>query len=343
MSTAVPAARHIALVKPSTATDELVDHALQLFDSMLWVLRGTMRSEWKLSQPVEADVIVVHHAESATRIDEWRSKGKVIVVLSTNAKSAAAHEHTLIYPFPAAQVVSLLERLDSQLSGDAASNAPRTTSKTRSLADATDSQWAFVDAIRTLRSARNSDLWLEIRDSERGLMCVRGDGEWYQARDEVRQSLRQGTLPHLGLFLDKAVVLPPGTTTRGDELAWFAGYHASTTLAPWLVEKTVYRLKRWPDFGLLRAPDALQMATQLRVVAALDAQPAAFVELSRRARTHREHTARTLNALSVCGFLEEVPAHASIGRTEYQAPQAAGGLRQLFRNLRKHLQRRSGK
>lgn len=343
MNAAMQLSRHIALVKPSGHDDELVDHALQLFDSMLWVFRGTLRSEWKLSPPAEADVIVLHHAEAATQGAVWKTKGKVIVVLSTDKQVKPTHEHTLVYPFPATQVMGLLERLDVQLGGGVAANEERAYPKTRPLAYTTDSQWAFVDAIKTVRDARNPDIWLEIRDADAGLMCVRGDGEWYQARESVRESLRNGSLSHLGLFLDKAVVLPPGTTTHGDELAWFAGYYASVMLAPWLNTVAVYRLKRWPDFGLLRTSDGTQLASQLRVVACLDAQPSAFEALSQRARVSHEQLARTLNALSVCGLLEEVRDAAPATRTKYKAPQAKGGLRQLFNNIRKHLSRRSSK
>ena len=332
--------RRIALLEPVEELGESVGHALQLFDSMLWVFRGTTRSNWNLCSAAEADVVVLHRAEAAQRVEELRDKGKVIVVLSTDASATALGDHMLVYPFPAATVLGLLERLDVQLDGrNAAPPKPHVTAAKETGHTAHE----LVEVIRTVREARNAELWLAIHDAAEPLLWLRGDGAVYQANAAVRTSLRCGALHARTLVTKKVPAPPPGLENApGDELAWFAGYHASSTLASWLTESERYRLRRWPDFGLLRAPDALTMACQLRVVAALDAQPATPAKLVMRARVTRMQIARTLNALSMCGLIEaDAGSAVPAPRAEFVPARPEGGFRQLLRGLRKHLQLRS--
>ena len=105
--------RRIALVKPATATDERVAHALQLLDSILWAFQGTTRSTWKVGEPNVADVIVLHEADTDKRATALRASGKLVVEIATAAPADLAAENVLVYPFRAQQVLVLLERLDT--------------------------------------------------------------------------------------------------------------------------------------------------------------------------------------------------------------------------------------
>jgi hypothetical protein len=321
----------IALLKPIRGA-ELIDHALQLFDSMLWVFRGTTRATWSLSSPAEADVVVVHHAESAERIAHWRAQGKVIVVLNTESAPHQVDEHTLIYPFPASQVMSLLERLDTQLDGLGALD--QATSGTVPAARPPAPAWALIESIRTLRAARNPSLWLAVQDLAQPLLWLRGDAAQYQCSAASHQAWRQGSLPLGTVTLEKSA---PPSYGRGCEFTWFAAYHSSTTLAPWLSETVAYRLCRWPDLGVLRPSDPAAVSRQMRLIAALSSAPATTVELARRARVDAEEVIRTFNALSACELLE--PA-AHIERTQHAAfaiERPKLGFRQLFDSIRRHL------
>ena len=113
-------ARRIALVKPASVADDKVAHAIQLFDSILWAFQGTSRTSWTVVTPEAADAIVVYEADPDQRISGWRADGKLIVEFAVAEPTSAA----LLYPFRAAQVLALLERLDTQLKALSETPAP---------------------------------------------------------------------------------------------------------------------------------------------------------------------------------------------------------------------------
>jgi hypothetical protein len=333
-------ARYIALLQPAGEADELAALALNLFDSMLWVFRGNTRSNWSVSAAADAHVIVVHHSETAQRIDEWRRRGKLIVVLCTDRSARQTKHHTLAYPFPAAQLMTLLEELDKEIDGT--STQPDGAQFQRDATEAAHGVWGLAEAIRTVRAARNPDIWLVIEDERVPLLWVRGDGAFYESNPVVRARVQQGTLPCDDLSIGRTAKPRSGLMTfSGDELAWFTGFYTSGSPAPWIAGSTTYRLRRWPDFGLLRTSDPFDADAQLRVVAALDAQPATPAALVRRSQVTREHVARTLNALSLCGLIVAEPNVQELKRVEYAATKPKSGFRALFDNIRSHFQRRS--
>jgi hypothetical protein len=95
---------------------ERVAHALQLLDSILWAFQGTTRSTWKIGAPEVADVVVIHEADTDKHATTWKSSGKLIVEIATEARVDTIAPNLLVYPFRAQQVLVLLERLDTQLS-----------------------------------------------------------------------------------------------------------------------------------------------------------------------------------------------------------------------------------
>ena len=227
-------------------------------------------------------------------------------------------------------------RLDGEIDGVASiENAPTAKSSAE-----IGTSGALLEATRTVRTVRNSTFWLAARIDGAPLFWIRGDGALYSGSPNARTALREGKLASANVTIER-VTTPRETATAypGDELAWFAGYHASASPAPWIGEHS-YRLIRWPDFGRLRSPDALTATCQLRVLSALDALPATAQELSKRARVTREQATRTLSALVLCGFVEQ-QATQTAQRVQFSGARPAGGFRQFFRSLRKHLQRRS--
>jgi hypothetical protein len=120
-------------------------------------------------------------------------------------------------------------------------------------------------------------------------------------------------------------------------LFWFATYHASAALAPWLEEKTSYRLLRWPDFGLVRASDEVMRTAQIRICAALAETPGSIAATASRTQTAIEQATRTMNALASCGLIEPTTATIEPARVAGQSPAPPGGLKQFLRNLRNHL------
>lgn len=335
--------RRIALIKPS-ASEEQASHAVQLFDSVLWVFKGTTRSIWVTTPADAADIIVVHHSEPANNLTRWRKEGKHIVVLSTDEKHHPAGPRTLVYPFPAVKVLSMLEHVEAEMETGVTAAPPAAVQpppiKERVAKPGAD-PWSFVEALRTLRTVNNSALWLMCKGLQAPFLWLRGDVAYYYCDGATAGAIRAGSLDLCGQSLQKGAPPPGNLPARpGDELFWFATYHASTSLAPWLNDKTLYRLIRWPDLGRLRANDANERTAQIRVVAALAAGPSTIRKLAASAQTTVDAAARTLNALASCALIEaaqSIPAAPKVTRAESSSPTPVGGLKQFLRNMRKHL------
>ena len=103
--------------------------------------------------------------------------------------------------------------------------------------------------MRTLRLINNADTWFIGKGASGSVVWVRGDGSCYCCDSATARAIRMGTRSLNGLTLHKAASPPGVSPGSGSELAWFAGYHASNVLAPWLSEHQTLRLTRWPDFG----------------------------------------------------------------------------------------------
>jgi len=315
-------ARRIALVKPASAADEKVTHALQLFDSILWAFQGTSsRTSWTVVAPDAADVIVVHEADPDEQIAAWRLQGKLIVEFAVAEPTSAA----LVYPFRAAQALALLERLDTQLQAQGEPLPPK--------ASAAD-PWSFVETLRTIREVQNSEAWLVARDGKVASLWLRADGGMYAAEHATVQAIRRGTMQLATLNLQKSPFPEGGPTPRaGTELSWFAAYHASAALAPWLNAATRYRVTRWPNFGLIRP-----LPSHIRVAAALASMPARPDEIAARANVSPEEAIRTLNALAAANVVLGVEAEVvPVKKAPTPAVQPRGGFTSFLRNMRKHL------
>ena len=326
--------RRIALFKPASAADERVTHAMQLLDSILWAFQGTTRSTWKVTSPDVAHVVVIYAEDYDARIDGWRNSGKIVVEIATEGLADPAVQNRLVYPFRAQQVLVLLERLDALLdpgAGAAAASAAPTQSGTP-----TD-PWAFVEALRTLRSVENSQAWLVGRNGRAPVLWLRGDAVSYATDSATVQAIRRGTLSLSAISLQKGADPAGGPTQRsGMELSWFAGYYASAQLAPAVKAGARYRMSQWPNFGLIRP-----LPSQLRVAAGLSSAAADLEEIIARAKVTREEAIRTLNALYACDVLiavEPEPAETAapaVARTA--AAQPRGGFTSFLSRVRKHL------
>jgi hypothetical protein len=347
-SPAIRSERRIALIKPAVAEQDRAALAMKLLDSVLWVFKGTTQSNWTVCAADAAQVIVVHQDEPAGHIARWRNEGKLIVVISTDSAASPISPYALSYPFPTVQVLRILEQLDAELDSGAAaerarSNAPSNNANLNSRGDGGGDRhgrdaWGFVDSLRTLRLVNNADTWFVGKGSSGSVVWVRGDGSRYCCDSATTRAIRMGTRNLNGLTLHKAAAAPGVSPRSGSELAWFAGYHASVSLAPWLSERETLRLIRWPDFGRVQPDDPLLRAAQLRVIAALDAAPSTATQLCARTDASPEIIVRTVNALASCELVEVANTVATnVANTKAASPVPAGGLRQFLRNMRKHL------
>ena len=327
--------RRIAFVKPPTAQDAKVAHAMQLFNSMLWAFKGTTRSVWEIASPEEADVIVFHKDAPDGRLPDWQASGKLAVEIATGPHPSAAGSRFLAYPFRAAQAFALLEQLDAELeSADALNHAMISHTGEFKRVLPGEESWSFVDALRTLRAYSGGERWWVVYRDNEPVVWVKSGGTVYLAEPAVVQSLRDGTLRLHEMRMQSGA--PPATGAQlrgGSELIWFAAYYASDRLAAALTDGARYRITRWPNFGTIRPP-----VTHIRACAALSGRPIDVSQVASRARIALLDAARTLNALSALGLL--LPAENEIQSAEVPRTQAAptfSALGALLKNIRRHL------
>ena len=324
--------RRIALFKPASVADERVTHAMQLLDSILWAFQGTTRSTWKVTPADVADVVVISAEDHDARIDGWRNSGKIVVEIATEGLADPAVQNRLVYPFRAQQVLVLLERLDALLDPGA---GPAAASGAAVQTEAPTDPWAFVEALRTLRSVQNSQTWLVGRHGRAPVLWLRGDAVSYATDSATVQAIRRGTLTLSTISLQKGADPAGGPTQRsGMELSWFAGYYASAQLAPAVKAGARYRMSQWPNFGLIRP-----LPSQLRVAAGLSSAAADLEEIIARAKVTSEEAIRTLNALYACEVLIAVEstgkAAPAVAATSVAQPR--GGFTSFLSRVRKHL------
>jgi hypothetical protein len=328
--------RQIALIRAAPG-EERAAQAMQLLESMLWAFKGTLRSNWVVAPSADsADIIVVHDSTRDERLPRWKDSGKPVVFIASSATATPPSDHVLVYPFRAAQVLQLLNSLDSRLS--TANTGERKAEPVEKApahpGPAEPDPWSFVQTLRTLREVENASVWLTARQRQTTLLWLKGDGREYCAESGTLQAIRQGKLLLHTLELRKGAAPEGHRTARPSaELEWFAGYHAGDQLAPWLDATAHFRITRWPNFGLIRP-----LPTQIRLAALLASHALTIEEMMARLRSTRVEVVRTLNALDVCGLL------ATVARVPKKAapmpsttPQPAGGIRNLLRLMRKRL------
>ena len=319
---------------PASGGDNKILRAMQLFDSMLWAVKGTTRSTWTPAPPDVADVIVVHQDDHDERIAAWKAHGKLLVEIVTEGGSDRTASHALVYPFRVTQAVVLLERLDVELnSADAVRRAASQPPDSPISHDGVD-PWGFVETLRTLREVQNSEGWLVGREGRVPVLWLKSDGTAYLAEPSTVQAIRLGILDLSRLKLRATAPPHDGPSPRaGVELSWFAGYHASNQLAPWLKPAASYRVGRWPNFGLIRPS-----SSHIRITAALAAAPADLGQLAARTHTSMEEAIRTLNALAACDTITVVESDVTPApKSPRVSVQPRGGFTSFLRKLRKHL------
>jgi hypothetical protein len=334
--------RRIALIAAGDAGgDDRSQRAMQLLDTMLWVLKGTTNAAWIKAQPDEADIVVVHQDDSqgdkaSGTAAEWQARGKLVVQIAAQSANdkpgdAAANPNTLVYPFRAVDVLSLLERLNAQLDADLSS--PAAADRTPDGVGSEDGPWKFVEALRAVRDVRNSEQWLAAHRGTAPVLWLRGDGAVYRATAQIVDTIRSGKLALGALSIQPASAMPVDVPQRsGFELGWYAGLFASHTLAPWLSSTTKYRLRQWPNFGSIRPTPAV-----LKVVSALASSPASVDDLVARSGLPATDVIRAFNALSTCESIVEVEAVRNLETKRPATAAPSGGFTKFLKRVRKHL------
>lgn len=314
-------ARRIAVV-------DVEADAARAFRSMLEVLSGRTRCRWQLVESVgDANVVVTSGHRPLPPPAHVESKAVVAIVHSCDVRPHTPY--VLTHPFRVMQVLSILDEIadDSGATHDAGTAAH---------AGAAAGPWDFAISLRALGGGGAAGVPQRAQTRDGHDVFVAADLQSYACDAAVGEAIRAGATT--------LTALAPTTTRRAAqaalrrpaaELFWHNAWHASLRLAPWLDGAASFRIRRWPDFGLIPVQRA-----QLQIVAALARRDCTRAELARLAPSPRGDVERVLNALSLCGLLAHGGGEAAAPPSRSAHPQS-GFLRGLIDGLRERLGRGS--
>lgn len=297
----------------------LAEDASQAFRSMLRILDGRGGLSWALSTPDAAEVLITGAHSGAGGAQHWAATDKPVIAVYEGAAARPLTPYTLHHPFRVMQLLGVLDEVDQAL-GEASTEAPRTRGG------------GFAESLRRLARGSAQGL-LHRAEAGEDQVWVRDDLAVYYAAAATVQRLARQALP-LPALVPTSQAVPDGLLGRPVfELAWYAGWHGGDTLAPWVDARAVHRLRRWPDFGLVRGSRA-QLALAALLTHAGHTR-ARLVELSQQAPLQVD---RFLNASALAGLLASsaegsAAAPAGAARLGVSAVRLGG----LIRGLRARL------
>lgn len=300
----------------------LADDAGHAFSSMLKVLNGHASADWVVSVPEDADVLMAGPHGGDLEAQRWARTEKPLIAVYEGSALRPLTPYTLHHPFRVMQLLAVLDEVEQVLARAPAGAARGATA---------DPDWSFAESLHRLsRCTARGDL--HAAGSGISRIYVRDDISVYYASREMCSQLRSHA-PLLPALKPTAEQPPDSFECRpAFELAWFAGLHGPATPAPWLDVRAAYRLRRWPDFGMVRATRAqLALAallthaahTRTRLVQ-LSQQPPAAVE-------------RFLNACAMAGVLVATSEAVPVAETGTFITSSAARLGGLIRGLRNRL------
>lgn len=302
----------------------LADDAGQAFRSMLKILDGRGGVSWSLVAPDAADVLIAgtHGSDSVAR--HWAATAKPLIAVYDGAAVRPVAPYALRHPFRVMQLLDVLEDIDQALC--------KTAAEGTRLKPVSGAVWSFPESLRQLaRGGTPGGFHVAGSGAER--VFVRDDLSVYHASPQTVQRLAREPLELPALTFCRDTPPVHFETRPMFELAWFSGWHAADTLAPWIKQNVSYRLRRWPDFGMLRgARDQLALAAILTRTSCSRAQ---LIKISGQPAPAVD---RFLNASALSGVLTStgdaaVPAE-SAGTFIANSAARLGGL---IRGLRSRL------
>lgn len=302
----------------------LADDAGQAFRSMLKILDGRGGVSWSLVAPDAADVLIagIHGSDSVAR--HWATTGKPLIAVYDGPAVRPPGPYALRHPFRVMQLLDVLDDIDQALC--------RTVSEGTRPKPVSSPAWSFHESLRLLaRSGTAGSLHVAGSGAER--VFVRDDLSVYHASPQTVQRLAREPLELPALTVCRDTPPVHFETRPVFELAWFSGWHAADTLAPWIKHNVFYRLRRWPDFGLLRGA-----REQLALAAILTRTSCSRAQLIKTSGQPAPTVDRFLNACALAGVLTStgdaaVPAN-NAGTFIANSAARLGGL---IRGLRSRL------
>lgn len=270
--------------------------AAQAFRSMLEVLNGRTRCRWQLVDSVDdANVIVTAFTHGRSLLSSWQKRDKRIVAIVETCDLRPETQYVLTHPFRVMQVLSILD----EIADESAQAGGRPDAEVRHQVVDPLAAWDFARSVRALAASTPQWDWYRAQARDGRDVLVSGNLRSYACHASMIQSLRAGSLVLGSLEPATAQKVPQRQERRPiGELLWHNAYAAGATLAPWLRADAAFRVRHWPDFGVIPPTRA-----RLQLVAALSGRSCTRNELARLTGAPRGEIDRVLSALSLCGFL----------------------------------------
>lgn len=300
----------------------LADDASQAFRSMLRIVDGRGGVSWTLVAPEQAEVLIAgaHGDELVAR--RWAKTDKPVIAVYEGTASRPMTPYTLHHPFRVMQLLGVLDDIDQALGGGAAD---------ASRARAHEGGVGFAESLRQLaRSSAAGNLYVAVDGPAR--VFVRDDLSVYHTDPATALRLTHEALPLSPLKLTAELPAAGFVCRPVFELAWFSGWHASDALAVWVDPGATYRLRRWPDFGLLRGT-----REQLALAALLTHAGYTRARLIEAAHQPPANVDRFLNACALAGVLTSANDSGAGHDGATFIANSAARLGGLIRGLRSRL------
>lgn len=309
----------VSLERPDCviATSGIDPQEQALLTSMLDLLGGRCRGHWRIGGIASAQVLMFSAAADESELAAWKASGKPWIALTHHDDDPTTASHVLQRPIRVFPLLNLIKEIEEEAGflGQVAT----VTIEPRELPP----RWRFADQLRTLGLGAGHGEWYSA-----GPLLVSDDGRQFAASSDVLAQLREGRFEPAPLGA-RCAHPPVGMPLHPiEELAWWIGWWSDAQqLAPWLDAGMQFRLRHWPDFGLI------PVARSTLRLAALSAQKLwTLPQLVDTGVAGRGEVVRFVNAMSVSGLLV---THAAPPRPA--PPPKPGLVAGLLRGLRLRL------
>lgn len=297
----------------------LKDDAAHAFHSMLKIVDGRAQSAWSLSAPDDADVLMAGVDANEPVIERWARTDKPLIAVHQGTEGRPLTPFTLHHPFRVMQLLGVLDEVERTL--EAAPATPPTKGAPKRTA------WAFCESLRLL-SRRSACGQRYSAAAAEATVFVQDDMSAYYVSLPALHRLRSGNVHMPALRIDTGNLPSDFVRRPVFELAWFSGLHEGAGLAPWLEPDAAFHLRRWPDFGMLRAT-----RQDLTLAALLSQGNFTRESLAQSTQKPMGDIDRFISACATSGILAS-NTHCAAPAALSAAPTRFGGL---IRSLRRHL------
>lgn len=299
------------------ATGGLDEREQALLTSMLDLIAGRSHGHWRIGPLANAHVLIFSARADEDLLAQWKARGRPWIALTDANDAPPIATHVLQRPLRVFPLLDVLQEIEQAhgVAGNSAVAKPVPVVLTP--------RWQLADQLRQLGLGTSHGEW-----KAAGNVYVSDDGRQFAANGTALAQLRNGSFDPQPLGA-RCARIPAGLPVHPiAELAWWIGWWSdASSLAPWLDAGMQFRLRHWPDFGLV------PVARSTLRLAALAAQRLWTVpRLAAAAMVPDAEVVRFVNAMSVSGLLV---THAAPPRA--RAAGRGGFVGALLRGLRTKL------